>query len=718
MNKEYAWIDFYTKFIDVLIGYIDDRAALINKIKNVYNSLNMKLPTLETDNNIVDIDPFTIYGLFNKGITEKNRIKIIRGMASEFKVEAKIPDNFIGIPVLNNMTASFYQFSGERGENDIDNLWKLSNAALKYAKYKSPKNREEFIEYFDKCIKQKGVRWNITMGLYWMRPYDYINLDSKNRKYLGNLKETVQDISAEFANKIKDLKDIPNGEEYLKICELGALELITDKKYKSFPELSFFAWEESERVKSENQDKLGRKFDGDAMPDKDVRPIHFWSYSPGTNIETWNEYYEKGIMALNWDELGDFSLYKNKKAIQDKLKQLYGEQSSYSNIALVIYQFVNEIKIGDVIFAKKGDSTVLGRGIVTSEYEFDDASEFGRANIRQVDWTHKGEWTFSEKFAAKTLTDITDYTKYVNELNNLFIEKLDDDAIVPEIVYPEYDKTAFLDEVYLSEEQYDLLVNLLNHKQNIILQGAPGTGKTFAAKRLAYSIMGIKDSSRVMMIQFHQSYSYEDFIMGYRPTKDGFELKEGPFYSFCKKAELDLENNYYFIIDEINRGNLSKIFGELFMLIENDKRGSSLKLLYSDEQFSIPDNVYLIGLMNTADRSLAMLDYALRRRFAFYEFEPAFNSIGFNNYKKAKNNSKFNQLIDVVKLLNNEIAEDETLGSGFRIGHSYFCTEKEITDSWLLSVVDYEIVPLISEYWFDEPDKVAEWKNRLKEAIQ
>ena len=178
----------------------------------------------------------------------------------------------------------------------------------------------------------------------------------------------------------------------------------------------------------------------------------------------------------------------------------------------------------------------------------------------------------------------------------------------------------------MQQEDYEKLVDILKIKKNIILQGAPGVGKTYAAKRLAYSIMGEKDVERVMMVQFHQSYSYEDFIMGYRPTATGFELKKGVFYNFCKKAEIDTDRDYFFIIDEINRGNLSKIFGELFMLIENDKRGIPLQLLYADEKFSVPRNAYLIGMMNTADRSLAMLDYALRRRFAFVDLKPGFET--------------------------------------------------------------------------------------------
>src|SRR5699024_7598761 len=162
------------------------------------------------------------------------------------------------------------------------------------------------------------------------------------------------------------------------------------------------------------------------------------------------------------------------------------------------------------------------------------------------------------------------------------------------------------------------LVALVQNKKNVILQGAPGVGKTYVAKRLAYSMMGEKDPNRVMMVQFHQSYTYEDFIMGFRPSENGFELKRGAFYKFCKLAEIDSEREYFFIIDEINRGNLSKIFGELFMLIENDKRGAELQLLYTDEKFSVPSNIYIIGMMNTADRSISILDYALCRRFPFY----------------------------------------------------------------------------------------------------
>ena len=250
------------------------------------------------------------------------------------------------------------------------------------------------------------------------------------------------------------------------------------------------------------------------------------------------------------------------------------------------------------------------------------------------------------------------------------------------------------------------------------MQGAPGVGKTFVAQRLAYSMMGVKDSNRVMMVQFHQSYSYEDFIMGFRPSGNGFELKCGAFYNFCKKAENDIKNEYFFIIDEINRGNMSKIFGELFMLIESDKRGKKLQLLYSDEMFSVPSNVYIIGMMNTADRSLAMLDYALRRRFAFYKMKPSFDMEGFNKYRMRCASEKFDSLINCVKNLNAAIEADESLGEGFCIGHSYFCNLDEDIDMNLSDIVEFELIPLLKEYWFDEPAKVKTWINNLRSAIR
>jgi DNA polymerase III delta prime subunit len=339
-------------------------------------------------------------------------------------------------------------------------------------------------------------------------------------------------------------------------------------------------------------------------------------------------------------------------------------------------------------------------------------------HIRRVNWTHNGEWEHPGQAVQKTLTDITPYTEYVEKLEALFGEEINVDDET-ETVYEEYKREHFLNEVFISPKRYDTMKGLLLRKKNLILQGAPGVGKTFAAERLAFSIMGEKDKSRVKVIQFHQSYSYEDFIMGWRPDGVNFNLAEGSFYKFCKVANDDDERPYFFIIDEINRGNLSKIFGELLMLIEKDKRGKFTRLLYKDEQFSVPKNVHIIGMMNTADRSLAMIDYALLRRFSFYNLTPAFQTDGFKAYQERINNPKFDSLISVVERLNEEIGKDVSLGDGFRIGHSYFCIDEdaEIDDDWLSDVVEYELIPLLNEYWFDETAKAENWARQLRGVV-
>ncbi len=294
----------------------------------------------------------------------------------------------------------------------------------------------------------------------------------------------------------------------------------------------------------------------------------------------------------------------------------------------------------------------------------------------------------------------------------------EENPIATEASIDGYTKSDFLDEVYMTEERYENLVAVLQNKKNIILQGAPGVGKTFAARRLAWSMMGKKDDDRIELVQFHQNYSYEDFMMGYKPAEDGFELKYGIFYRFCQKAANQPDKDYFFIIDEINRGNMSKIFGELLMLIERDYRGMKATLAYNGLAFSVPKNLYIIGMMNTADRSLAMIDYALRRRFSFFEVEPGFDSDGFIQYQKGLNSEILNELVSRVKDLNQEIARDKSLGKGFCIGHSYFCGRDICTEEWLHSIVDYDILPMLSEYWFDDINKLQRWENILQGVFQ
>lgn len=828
---QFEWINFYSEFATKLLEFKNNRTELIADIQSAYSAINMKLPKLEREDSIIDIDPFSVFGLFNKGITNANRIAILESFATVFNIKSKVPNNFDGIPVLNNLKATYYGFKDDRQVADIDNLWGLYESAINLAEKDDAANREIFTKWYDTVHDQLGIRWNITMGLYWIRPYEFINLDSINRGFIVD----PDNMPVDFVNSVKKkLNKVPYASEYLAIKDacLHALK-DSDYEYKNFPELSYRAWIVSKQVNQEKAEVKGKKsskaallrwfapliqalrdlggsgtpaearakiieneqlsedeinqtrgknnvnkFENevafarnylvnagyidksvygiwtlteagksvdmtsemasdifknvlssspskqgkniDALADEDVHTVRYWLYAPGEGSCMWDEFYTSGIMAIGWGVIGDLSTFDSKDAMKIKMREVIDESLSYKNAAHATWQFANEMKIGDIVFVKKGMHQIIGRGVVMSDYEYDNTRDDEYKNIRQVDWTHNGVWPHPGQAVMKTLTDITSYTDYVEKLNSLFEDETEEDAEDVEKTYPPYTKEDFLSEVFMPEEEYDKLSGILRIKKNIILQGAPGVGKTFVAKRIAFSMMGVKDVERVMMVQFHQSYSYEDFIMGFRPSTDGFELKRGAFYNFCKKAEIDGDNDYFFIIDEINRGNLSKIFGELFMLIENDKRGVSLQLLYSDEKFSVPKNIYIIGMMNTADRSLAMLDYALRRRFAFFEIKPGFTTDGFREYRMSLENEKFDKLIACVESLNNVISNDESLGDGFCIGHSYFCNllPDTINDQVLSGIVEYELIPLLKEYWFDEPTKVKDWSSNLRSAIK
>ena len=704
---------------DKLLAFKDDRQALIATLQHVYAELGMDLPTLDSGGIPTDIDPFTVYGLFNRGLTDNKRRAVALGIGGALGVQAPLHHDFVGVPVLLNINATFYD-QVRRDDGDIERLWDLFAVALAYADQPTEQAEAVFRHAYDAVLQQRHASWNVTMGLFWIRPYAYVNLSSRDRWFLALPDRMPLSVRSVLAS----IKKVPGSAEYLRIRDsiLSVLKSGT-YEYSSFPDLSAYAWRVSEQVNRENKDSNKEKEEVTqeaALGDADVQTVRYWLYAPGRGACMWDEFYERGIMGLAWGEIGDLTAYAHKEDLKAQMLQTYPENGTQKNDIHALWQFANEMKPGDVVFVKKGKAEIVGRGVVTGNYVYDaEGSDY--PNIREVRWTHTGQWPVDERLPMKTLTDVTYKQVFVTLMESSFFDSEEAAAIeeMP-VSLTEYSVEIFLEEVYMDRERYDAIVGLLKTKKNIIMQGAPGVGKTYAAKRLAYSMMGVKDVSRVKLIQFHQSYSYEDFIEGYRPSGAGFELVKGAFYSFCKKAADDEENAYFFIIDEINRGNLSKIFGELFMLIESDKRGNELQLLYSRELFSVPTNVHIIGMMNTADRSLAMLDYALRRRFAFVELSPAFDSDGFREYCAGLDNPRFEALVREVESLNRAIAEDESLGEGFCIGHSYFCNMEadSCTDEALASIVDYELIPMLKEYWFDEPGKVREWTDRLRRSLR
>ena len=283
-----------------------------------------------------------------------------------------------------------------------------------------------------------------------------------------------------------------------------------------------------------------------------------------------------------------------------------------------------------------------------------------------------------------------------------------------------YSATQAQQDLFLDPDHFDRLLASIQSGRNLILQGPPGTGKTFMARRIAWCLIGRKDNGPIEMVQFHQSYAYEDFVEGFRPTKEGgFDLKPGVFRRFCERAQANPGTPHVFIIDEINRGNLSRIFGELLMLIECDKRSEdyAVALIYSDTRFHVPENIFILGMMNTADRSLALVDYALRRRFTFETLEPAFGHPAFAEHltEKGADPELVCRISERMTKLNETIRDDKELGPGFQIGHSYFVLGEgdEPSDNWYRHVVDTRIEPLLREYWFDAPEDVEKEVKRL-----
>lgn len=523
---------FYEELATKLLAWRSRQPELLAFIEDLRNNKHLKITPLEdrgrNDERFTmrELDPFTFFACFNRGITNSNRLAILREIKAKFGCVADLPQDFAGIPVANNQNSWYVAYQKDRGDHDVDTLWSVFAAALGA----DPLNDPAFADAFDRALNLHGVNLNLTMGLFWIRPRVFLNLDGTMRAYL----------------KVK----IPSGG-------------LSWTNYSAI----------MQRVRKEHE-----------------KPVHVLS-----------------LEAFNFKEPSP---------------------------------------------TKTEVTSQPGGGGVNSQpgYGVDDALAAG---------------------------------------------------------------------VFLSKDELRFALRHWESKRNLILQGAPGVGKTFVARKLAYALIEEEDAQRVEFVQFHPSYSYEDFIRGYRPTESAghFELRDGPFVRFCQRAARDSERRYVLIIDEVNRGNLSQVFGELFMLLEADKRGeaNSITPLYQrsdSERFSVPENLYVIGTMNIADRSLALVDFALRRRFAFVTLEPKFADESYQRWLRDRMvaDDLISLIVNRMTALNETISADSRLGAAFRIGHSFFCprgVDSERLDvSWFREVVRSEIDPLLREYWYDEPDKV------------
>ena len=675
----YTWVPTYRAIADAIYDMRNNRDCLARICAEIFNGRHgVSFPkncgeSFESSG----IDPFTFFASFNRGLTDVNRQRIIALALEHLDIKGcRIPDDFAGIPVVSNFKSWFFGGPDDRSDSDVDGLWNLFCCAMEYADASSKSNACLFVDAYDAALKQYMVSWNLTMGLYWVRPDAFINLDAVNRQFL---KKTYG----------INLSHIPTGSEYLAL--LSCLSSATDEMY---PAISMRAWWDSRQP----DDCLGDEEAGDGaeewLPSRE-------EYDPGISTKQWAALLEnRNVFVSQAQALMKRMLDCGGAATCKQLSELYGESMNfYLGAATGLAKRVAKATNCPLQTNKEGGNRywpVLFQGRSASS---DGPGVF--------------EWRIRPELEiALGQFDLSKVPLYSNSPNVL----QDDDKTK---AFDAYSDEDFLNDVFIDSDDLTNMKALLKRKKNLILQGAPGTGKTYAAKRLAYAAMGEKDESRIEIVQFHQNTSYDDIVIGYRPDgKGGFEILDGVFTRFCKRATSDSGKPYFFIIDEINRANISKVFGELLMLIEADHRGDSITLPVGNMCMNVPENVYIIGMMNTADRGLALIDYALRRRFAFFEMKPALEHPGFVSRINESNNEKLSAVVKQIVAINKEIAADPALGSGFCIGHSYFCLQGSVSDEDVEGIVRYEIEPLIAEYWFDDQQKVRDCCKKLENALR
>lgn len=681
---KYTWVPFYKEFAKKLLKFRNNRKPLVDWIyNNIDGSLIKHFKDAPDGRRVPDTDPFTVMAIINRGITWNKKIGLCKQFKGFLGISASVPEDFSGVPEMNNMLSNFMAFEDSRKEGDIERLWDVFEAAVEDMNIQPE---------YDALNGQYLIKFNLSIGLFWIRPDKYLSLDGNNKKLLE-------------ANGITfDNNSFLPYHEYERVMnELKAKMQSQDLGFTNFVEFSDVAYHQSKQnsVKKQTQkadyvDKLNKLVEGQTSVPTSV---------PTGSKQYWWLVASPKMWSLSDMEIGEEQGYT-----------LYNENGHQRRI----FKHFLSAKEGDIVIGYEATPTKQIVGLLV----------ISKASDGKMIYFKKTETLINTiGYSQLKNTPGLENMEYMKNQQGSFFKVTEDEYdIIMEMVRAEnpikelgkkdkYSKDDFLDDVFVTKQDYEQLEGLLLRKKNLILQGAPGVGKTFAAKRLAYAMMGEKDDNRIMQVQFHQNYSYEDFVMGYRPNEDGgFDLKEGVFYHFCRMAASDKEHKYFFIIDEINRGNLSKTFGELLMLIEKDYRDTPMQLSYMDKRFAVPSNVYIIGMMNTADRSLAMIDYALRRRFSFFEMKPAFDSPGFKDYIAKKHDLQLNNLVKAITELNRVIANDASLGTGFCIGHSYLC---DLEGNYNLeSIVEYDIIPMLREYWFDNDDCFNSEVQKLRNAIK
>ena len=706
ISKQFSWAPIYQELALKLVGWQQRQGELISFLEQLRSQGMIITPLNDKDDKgerflLKEIDPFTFYGVFNRGIRQEQRLAILAEVKKLFDLQEPLPDDFNGIPVLNNQNSWFISYLPDRKPEDVDRLWKVFRLALG----DKPLEQSEFLESFDDALNVRYTNLNLTVGLFWIRPDTFLNLDQTNRKFLKT-KLPPGGLSAQFYRDT-------------------VLSLLSTER--SFPELSFQAWKSASQ-QTETMSKSPRTDPQISRENTFWLVGAYWSDNDPQDQtkrfldeNIWqNGYEDRYLDDVRSMKVGDKIAIKSTSTQRNNLPF----DAKGKTVSLMI------IKAVGTIVANRQDGRTVE---VEWDHEFVEKVWYFftyRATIWRLIRDTEYKWKeFLEKLIEFVWYGKTqDYDWFCNQWWRTDAGKESIAKEGGEPIQPPYSiEDIVASGVFLTTTELQLIMHRLESKKALILQGPPGVGKTFIARMIAYAFMEEMNHQRLEMVQFHQSYSYEDFIRGYRPIPEkagAFGLQNGIFYDFCEKASKDPDRAYVFIIDEINRGNLSQIFGELLMLIEADKRGAefSLPLVYhkkDEPRFYVPKNLYLIGLMNVADRSLAMVDYALRRRFAFISLKPQFNGDLFRKWliDRGMNVELVDLIVERMIALNQEIADDALLGENYQIGHSFFCPKGDnfegLDRNWYEAIVQSEIVPLLREYWFDNSKRAEQITGKL-----